>query len=349
MKIILPTKIPPITGAPITAYPLGIALTNPQNYGWLYSHYINWSSKKKDQMRNITGPYLGIFGGWVFGGVHPINMSFHYKDKIFITKENIVDHLIKIFSNGMYIFTYINHKHFLGKHNYNHHNILIYGIDIESKNIYVWGYKDKLFQQYIISIESFITAFFDEEYDNMQKCFILLKANPVYSPYSYEDAKIQFTDYYNLRLSFDKIDNYIDNKAGCYSFKNMETEYEFITESQKKENYYHGFDCYEFLEWYVMNYRSLSDKIDMRVLRPVMEHKNMLFDRFTFYKVNEIYEIDYEKYLDLCMQIKSNANIMFQKASKNIITEADCSNLVPYLEKIREDEYKLLSDFMKYI
>lgn len=40
---------------------------------------------------------------------------------------------------------------------------------------------------------------------------------------------------------------------------------------------------------------------------------------------------------------------MFQKASKNIITEADCSNLVPYLEKIREDEYKLLSDFMKYI
>ena len=75
MKIILPTKIPPITGAPITAYPLGIALTNPQNYGWLYSHYINWSSRKRSNEKYYRS-YLGIFGGWVFGGVHQLICHF---------------------------------------------------------------------------------------------------------------------------------------------------------------------------------------------------------------------------------------------------------------------------------
>ena len=193
---------PTITYTSIT-YPLSILYGEEKYNKWFYSNYVNITS--------VIDPYdsnrVNFLSGDSYGGVEPLV----YKKVTLTDEKDVFEQLLSLFNDGWYVFTFLDFNA-LGIPPYMVHNILIYGIDFDSRKVQVLCYVNRQFVRASIEFEIFLEAY-NSQNNNRKALTRCMKKKDKEIDFSYENYETQLMDYFRSQFSYDKISNYYCNIA----------------------------------------------------------------------------------------------------------------------------------------
>ena len=336
-QIILPLGAPPIITYTNYAYPISSFCYDDKYNNWFYSNYVNLTMiEAYDDIK------LNFLSGDSFGGVKPLQ----YKQNTNVT--DIIKEIYDKVSDGWYIYTYVNYKYINCNYDF-YHNILIHGIDLEEKLIYVAGYnynKFNQYQQFTISIEDFALAYYDENNKNKNRV-IFWKPRGEKEKFLYDDFKLQLTDYLNSKFTISEIGRYYYNidKMTTALGKLMDR---LIIDGHTKNDYLYGINCAEALKHSIIRYDDRC-RFDLRLFRSFLEHKQVMKSRFQHFKDENIYPFDMNPFIEISADIEKNARIVFNSLIKCKMTNKVPDDISPYIDNIISKEKLYYTKFLDLI
>ena len=319
-------------------YPLCILSEAAKNNKWFYSNYVNISSAI-----NPNNDYrVNFLSGDSFGGVEPLV----YKKVLLSDEKNIFCQLSNLLYDGWYVFTFLDFA-VLSLTPHKVHNILLYGIDNNSHDVYGLCYINGKLGKTTIDFDDFLKAY--NSTNNTRKSLTrCMKPRNKEIGFSYEDFETQLFDYFYSDFSFNKIDRYYCNidKIRTDEDELMEV---FIVNSRKNGGYYYGFDCYESLKQY-LKLDGAPEHIDIRPYRLIWEHKCIMKDRFVFFQKERIYPFDMSYYIKEMSKIEQSTRILFNLILKARIKKTfSIDHITDIIDTIKAGEQALLEKFISEI
>ena len=336
-KYILPLGVSPTITYTNYAYPVASFCHDDKYDNWLYSNYANLS------IVNPNGEIkLNFIAGDAFGGVKPLryNQNTNVKD--------IISDITAKVSDGWYIYTYVNYK-YINMQSDLFHNILVYGIDRDQNLVYVAGYKfDKFnqYQNYVIDIDKFCKAYYDENNKNKNR-YIFWKPRNEKEQFLYEDFEIQLNDYMNSRFNLSYLNRYY------YNIDNMTTAdgepmEKIIIDGHTQNKYIYGLSCVEVLKNSISIDAAEGD-VDLRLFRAYWEHKKIMNLRFIHFQNNKIYPFNVSLFIEKSKEIEKTARFIFNYLIKCKMTNRIPKDISHYFDDIRYKEEYIYNKFLTLI
>ena len=262
-----------------------------------------------------------------------------YKKVTLTDEKDVFEQLLSLFNDGWYVFTFLDFNA-LGIPPYMVHNILIYGIDFDSRKVQVLCYVNRQFVRASIEFEIFLEAY-NSQNNNRKALTRCMKKKDKEIDFSYENYETQLMDYFRSQFSYDKISNYYCNIDKIKTDEDELME-DFIVKSRRDGGYYYGFDCYESLKQYLCLYDN-PEYIDIRPYRLMWEHKKIMKDRFIFFQKEKIYPFDMSYYIDGMDKFAQSTKILFNLILKAKIKKCiSIDYITERIDKIKSEEYILI-------
>lgn len=300
---------------------------------WLYSNYIQVVYLPEEQC-NVT---LDYEAPTIYGGCCLIEyQDFAIKDNKSLFFESINDNLQK----GKYIYLfldefYVPERSSFGKSHFVH-DILIYGMDKQSKKYLVIGYNSELvFVKSQIGFEACYQGFLNNE-DRIYVKAITLKKDK-YSIKG-EVLKIMFEDYLHGRNSKQHLDLYIDMTSYCPPF--------FDCRNQLSSSF--GVNVYDQFIKGIIECVEQNIEIDYRISYLLFEHHQLMRNRVLYLQDRGVMKKDLQLVEignDIVRRTKQLMHLSFKSLyakEKKVLYK----RLIEMLETLKNIDCKLVSNII---
>ena len=338
-KILLPMAEPLIHGYNHYAHLLSILQCNEKTFPWIYSNFIH-IFMNKDLFRNQWGDFYNPMQ-------YELRMSDTCKwiknprvqrEEFSKNSEKLICFIQKELGRGNYIHLFIDHGQITSfEVNKKYHDALVFGIDIESNEIYVADvYRYGLYEKKVLNINEFIDAYYSaeqkNEYDFLNEMIYLYKVK--------DECDIEF----NIKNIENSIIEYRDSKTPEY--------WRLYNFSNSKELVF-GLSVYDAVCKYIECVLDKEDiYVDIRQCYLLMEHKKIMTERFKFLCKQKYYEekkmiFIIESYKKMTGKSKTIINLLI----KYIITKNknELNKVLDFLYQIKNEEYETLGRYLDII
>lgn len=330
----LPVTFPKVSVYPKHAIPLSILNNSEKSNAWFYSNYIQLKCSTTFLERTPADAfdYYTLYPEFY---ENPYLYSERLSiDTIYFLKEDIIDFLEKMISDGYYLYTHVDEFFIPDTNAYNNyhfpHAILIYGYDKSAKIFNIAGF-DKIKFSFRKCEYRCIQDAFQSIYENVHVVNHLQKD---YFKFTYM-LKIKEENGYELDIEWisDQIEDYLNSQNSSRRFRGF---------SNKTSDYY-GVSIYGKLLMYYKDTINSSKKFDLRPMYLVSEHKTIMLERLKYLKNNlkspqiDNMITDYEK---IVSNLRINLNLCIKYSVNNTF---DLSNkLENSFSLIRTEEERIL-------
>lgn len=243
---------------------------------WFYSNFIQLHcAANLDGVYDVKLTYYtGIRIKKRYNMSNPWIQQYYYNMDFINSVSSVIDFVVYNISHGFYISLYINEKYVKNTYAYNRidfdHENLVYGFDMEKRNIYLYGYdKYQILKAYTLSFEEFNTCY---QNNHFQHEIIAIKADvPEFNFYIDKKEIVQFLEEY------------------LYGINSATRDY--LAESDKGDMYrVYGLDIYDIL------FDNASSLRDSRITYILYEHKTLMMMRIEYFeKIGWLKNSEYQK------------------------------------------------------
>jgi hypothetical protein len=321
----------PLNGYMEDAYPLSVAVTNSQNYEWIYSNYIQliFQNPKRFDNQPVKFFKLSCRTGYVWDTECPLlNYDKVTRNMLNSMRINIIDFICNAIEHSCYVLIYLDefylpYRSQFGKQHYIHES-LFFGYDYNKKELYglayVTGENEYEFKEFSVSMDEVVQAYSTPFYEGEQKERVTLLSCNHEKFYEFDILAVK-----------NQIYEYINS---------IQSDQKYCLINNPKDNYIFGISVYDEL----VNYYSTSS-IEKSIipLHIIYEHKKVMLDRILFMIENNYIEYN-ESLLIGYKKIITDANISKEVFIKYYLvqTEHSLQKLINIIKNIKEQDMKLM-------
>ena len=269
--------------------PMCIILSNENYKGWYYTNFVQIMSNTLDngdvELNYITprDGYLEIAENICLG-----YSMLHYEDEF-------VNYIVECINRGYYLVVHIDEFYIPDKEAYEEthfvHASLIYGYNIEKRELYGIGFDDDMtFREITFDFDAFNVAYEEGKNHYMPEAFWcewsavqLIKPKSPHVPFRFD-----------LKRFIDELDDYMTSRRD---------EYKLYSFDYPMDRMKCGVCVYDYVIEKLQELKTGIAHIDYRAIHLIAEHKNGLLERFEYikelYNVPDTYETNLQKYAGL--------------------------------------------------